>query len=209
MPNWDDVNKIVKKEAGDVADGLRSARDRLDNELAKKEREMAATPQERMDMLLADIEEQNAATDALLAQVSGQPQTESTSTGDDTASSLEHADPTASAERSDDADPSGPASVERSDDADAAQSNAADAAQSDARESGGTDQRPSDDTGASEPSDSTGAANDDAPVAANTSPRAARPVSELQVEYEQRKAKADDLLEELRDELGITDPNEP
>ncbi len=143
MPDWEELRKIAASEGEDLADGLRRARDHLDAHLAKKEAELAATPQERMDMLLEDIAEQQAATDALLAE----------------------------------SDPEGGSEAASDVDADAEAEPAA---------------TPSGD-------DSASGSNT---VSSNKT--RARPVSELQVEYEQRKADADDLLDELRGELGIS-----
>jgi hypothetical protein len=56
MPFWDDVKAFFKREAEDVKDGLDSLRDKLDSELTKREEELAATPNERLDMIKEDID---------------------------------------------------------------------------------------------------------------------------------------------------------
>lgn len=60
MSWWDRLKAIFKREATDVKEGLNSVGKALDEELARKERELAATPEERIDMIL----EEQAAEDA-------------------------------------------------------------------------------------------------------------------------------------------------
>ena len=57
MSWWERLTAIFKREATDLKEGLGNVGKSLDSELARKERELAATPEERIDMIL---EEQSA-----------------------------------------------------------------------------------------------------------------------------------------------------
>lgn len=65
----DKVTSFLKREAKDVGEGLGKARDKFDTELAKKEREIAATPAERMEMLQDQAAETDARFDEIAADV--------------------------------------------------------------------------------------------------------------------------------------------
>jgi len=52
---WDSIKKILRSEGADLKDGLDGARDKLDGFLTEKEQERAATPKERMDMITNDM----------------------------------------------------------------------------------------------------------------------------------------------------------
>ncbi len=56
MTWWKKLLSIFKSEAADVKEGLSNVGRSLDAELAKKEAELAATPAERIDMILEEIE---------------------------------------------------------------------------------------------------------------------------------------------------------
>ena len=56
MSWWQQFLKIFKSEAADVKEGMSEFGKTLDTELAKKEAEMAASPDERVDMILEEIE---------------------------------------------------------------------------------------------------------------------------------------------------------
>ncbi len=60
MTWWDKIKRITKREAEAVREELGKAADALDEALAKKERELNATPAERVDMLLDEIEDEDA-----------------------------------------------------------------------------------------------------------------------------------------------------
>jgi phosphosulfolactate synthase (CoM biosynthesis protein A) len=60
MTWWQNFLKIFKSEAADVKEGLTDFGKTLDTELAKKEAEMAASPEERVDMILEEIEADDA-----------------------------------------------------------------------------------------------------------------------------------------------------
>ena len=60
MTWWDKLKEITKREAGAVREEVGKAASALDEALAKKERELAASPAERVDMLLDDIATEDA-----------------------------------------------------------------------------------------------------------------------------------------------------
>jgi hypothetical protein len=55
MTWWDKLRAITRREAGAVREGAGRAAEALDEALAKKERKLAATPAERVDMVLDEI----------------------------------------------------------------------------------------------------------------------------------------------------------
>ena len=57
---------IFRREAADLKEGLARVGETLDEELARKERELAASPEERIDMIL----EEQAAEDARFEDLS-------------------------------------------------------------------------------------------------------------------------------------------
>lgn len=65
MTWWDKLKAVAKREAGAVREELGNAAGALDEALAKKERELAATPAERVDMLLDDIAREDATIEAI------------------------------------------------------------------------------------------------------------------------------------------------
>ena len=69
MNLWDRVVALFKREAADVKDGLSKVGETLDAELARKERELAAEPHERVDMILEDIEEADSRFEDLEARL--------------------------------------------------------------------------------------------------------------------------------------------
>ena len=54
---WDRVVAVFKREAADVREGMAQAGASLDAALERKQRELDATPQERVDMILDEIDE--------------------------------------------------------------------------------------------------------------------------------------------------------
>lgn len=62
---WERVKAVFAREASDVKEGLHDFGESLDAALARKERELAATPSERLDMVLEDVDAANAELDAL------------------------------------------------------------------------------------------------------------------------------------------------
>lgn len=71
MTIWDSIRKILKSEAADIGDELGKARDKFDEALTRKEEEMAASPKERMDMILDDIEDSDAKLDSIRDKAQG------------------------------------------------------------------------------------------------------------------------------------------
>ena len=59
----DAVSGWFKREASDVKASVDALEDRLDADLTRKERELSATPEEKMELIQAD----NSADDALAA----------------------------------------------------------------------------------------------------------------------------------------------
>ena len=68
---WEKVKDVFTREAEDVKDGLQDLGETLDDALAKKERELAADPAERFDMMLEDVEAANERLDQLVDDPSG------------------------------------------------------------------------------------------------------------------------------------------
>lgn len=64
---------ILRREAGDVKDGLSRVGEELDAELARKERELTATPDERIDMLLEEQADEDQRFDDLSDRILGTP----------------------------------------------------------------------------------------------------------------------------------------
>lgn len=56
MGLWDSVKAFFRRETADVAEGLSSLRDKLDEELTRRERELEATPSERMEMIQDELD---------------------------------------------------------------------------------------------------------------------------------------------------------
>jgi predicted nuclease with TOPRIM domain len=56
MGLWDSVKAFFRREVADVSEGLSDLRDRLDEELTRRERELEATPSERMEMIQGEID---------------------------------------------------------------------------------------------------------------------------------------------------------
>jgi hypothetical protein len=72
MGLWDDIKRIFKREATDVKEGLTKFGREIDAELARKERELEATPAERVDMLVEDMDAAEAHMDEIEAKVRGE-----------------------------------------------------------------------------------------------------------------------------------------
>ena len=72
MTWWDKIKRITKREAAAVKEELGKAADALDDALAKKERELNATPAERVDMLLDEIADEDANFGDLESRVRGE-----------------------------------------------------------------------------------------------------------------------------------------
>ena len=72
MTWWDRLKAITKREAGAVKDEVGRAADALDEALAKKERELEATPAERVEMLLDEIAAEDAHFEEIEAKLRGE-----------------------------------------------------------------------------------------------------------------------------------------
>lgn len=74
MSWWDRIVSVFRREATDVAEGLRHAGETLDAELARKERELAASPEERIDMILEEQAADDQRFDELADRIRGTDQ---------------------------------------------------------------------------------------------------------------------------------------
>ena len=71
MSLWDTVKSFFAREAADVKEGLDGLKDKLDAELTKREREMEATPSERIEMIEGDMAETESVFDRIEADIDG------------------------------------------------------------------------------------------------------------------------------------------
>lgn len=69
MSWWERVKQALSSEASDVREGIGKVGQSLDDELARKEAELNATPSERFDMILDEIEESDAQLDELTSEI--------------------------------------------------------------------------------------------------------------------------------------------
>lgn len=74
MGMWEKVKAFFAGEAADVKDELAKIGEALDDELAKREREQQASPEERVEMILEEIEEEDDAFSALEERIKGTPE---------------------------------------------------------------------------------------------------------------------------------------
>ena len=72
MSWFDRIKSFFVREARDVKEGLGKAGKAIDEGLAKKERELEATPQERIDMILEEQQADDARFQELADKVKGQ-----------------------------------------------------------------------------------------------------------------------------------------
>ena len=72
MSWFDRLKSFFAREAHDVKEGLGKAGRAIDDELAKKERELAATPEERIDMILEEQQADDTRFQELADKVKGQ-----------------------------------------------------------------------------------------------------------------------------------------
>ncbi len=66
------LKSFFTREARDVKEGLSKAGKAIDEELARKERELEATPEERIDMILEEQQADDARFEELAEKVKGQ-----------------------------------------------------------------------------------------------------------------------------------------
>ena len=71
MSFWERIKAIFQREAADVKEGLGKVGKSLDAELARKERQLAATPEERIDMILEEQQAEDARFEELKNKVLG------------------------------------------------------------------------------------------------------------------------------------------
>ena len=71
MAWWDRIVSVFRREATDVKEGLERVGQTLDAELARKERELAASPEERIDMILEEQAAQDQRFDDLVDRIRG------------------------------------------------------------------------------------------------------------------------------------------
>jgi hypothetical protein len=71
MTLWDTLKSFFAREASDVKEGLDGLRDKLDAELTKREREMEASPSERIEMLEGEMGETESVLDRIEAEIDG------------------------------------------------------------------------------------------------------------------------------------------
>jgi|GEM_PF-3534263 len=67
----DKLLAVFKSEANDVKEGLDGLKGKLDDELTKREQEMAATPAERMDLIQSDIDANKSRLDEIQDGIAG------------------------------------------------------------------------------------------------------------------------------------------
>lgn len=73
MTMWEKLAAVLKREGSDVKEGLSHVGRTLDEELARKERELQATPTERLEMILQDIEADDGQLQEIERSIGGQP----------------------------------------------------------------------------------------------------------------------------------------
>lgn len=71
MSWWERIVSVFRREAADVRQGLEHVGKTLDEELARKERELAASPDERIDMILEEQAVENGRFDELADRILG------------------------------------------------------------------------------------------------------------------------------------------
>ena len=71
MSFWERIKAIFQREAADVKEGLGKVGKSLDAELARKERQLAATPEERIDMILEEQQAEDTRFEELKNKVLG------------------------------------------------------------------------------------------------------------------------------------------
>ena len=205
MTFWDKLRSILKSEASDIGDELGKARDSFDAALTRKEEELAATPKERMDMILDDIGESDDEFDRILDKAEGRTSMASatsevreTATGK-VADAVEPAEPAPEREPARAAEPAtaGESEVEP-----------VAATTEDEIRSAITDEDSPETSGATAGEDAAARAEAEKAAAAEAAAIERRRVLDARraaadAKFEQQKAKADDILDELRGELGI------
>lgn len=70
---WERVTRVLRREARDAGVLAREAQERLDRELGRRERELAATPEERLQASIEEIERSDDAFDEVRRRLEGGP----------------------------------------------------------------------------------------------------------------------------------------
>lgn len=201
MTIWDSLKKILKSEAADVGTELGKARDKFDEALTRKEEEMAATPKERMDMILDDIQDSDDKFEAIRDKAEGKT---SAATAE-----AEVAETVRGSQPSDDEPPLPAATAEV---VEAADPKAAEPAVSEVAEVSPVEAE-------TVASDSTAEISDAIAGGPGVDGPSVDEMVQQRVERDSRRAAADakfaeqkeragDILDELRGELGIDDPTD-
>jgi len=73
MNFWERIKSALRREAADVKEGMSHVGRTLNEELERKERELKATPGERFDMILEDIEQSDARIGELESTLQDRP----------------------------------------------------------------------------------------------------------------------------------------
>lgn len=191
MTVWDSIKKILRSEGADLKDGLDGARDKLDEFLTEKEQERAATPKERMDMITDDMSETEDKFDRIIEKAEGRTH-EQTAESELRDALGGKSKPTPAPETPSQVAPAAASATPPGNQADSAADPAVaeqPAAEKAAAETAAAEQA------AAEKAAAERAAEEEAKR------RAARQAADAK--FEEQKAKAGDLLDELRGELGI------
>ena len=203
MTLWDRIRAVLKSEGSDVADQLGKARDQFDDFLTQKERELEATPKERMDMLTDDIKANDAEFDRIIDKAEGRIHAED--------ASAEVRDSVAEV-TGDVAPVTKPVMTDGSVEVVDVETGAVVTPEVKQAPPEADDHETASDDSSDEATSNDSAVSQDAaePEAAPAEPaRPSKPLpppaTQLAPDFEERKAKADDLLDELRGELGIDD----
>ncbi len=57
MGLFDSISRFLRKESADIGDAIHDATESLDRDLSRKERELSATPEARLEMLQGEIDD--------------------------------------------------------------------------------------------------------------------------------------------------------
>jgi len=203
---WDKVRSLLKSEASDIGEELGKARDNFDAALTRKEEELAASPKERMDMILDDIGDSDAEFDRILDKAEGRGSMAAATSEVRASATGEEAQPDQEAP---------PRPVEPVDDTAASERAAVQddlaAAVSTGETTPGAETTSTSET--TSPGDETSTDAADVAAAERAAAAEAAAIERQRVidarraaadaKFAEQKAKADDLLDELRGELGI------
>jgi hypothetical protein len=72
MGFWDRLRSTLRREAAELGEATRRGMERLEGELERKQRELDATPAERVDMILEEIDAEKAHLETLEEKVRGE-----------------------------------------------------------------------------------------------------------------------------------------